>query len=60
MITDPQSARILSAITTTPAEAIARAALDEAADFVESKDGYDSIGGEHPLVSGIRALKGKP
>ena len=33
------------------------AAIEAAAEYVESLDGYDSIGGTHPLVAAIRAIK---
>ena len=36
------------------------AALVEAANEVEGIEGYDNIGGEHPLVSMILALRDKP
>ena len=36
------------------------AALVEAANEVEGIEGYDNIGGEHPLVSMIFALRDKP
>lgn len=58
--------KAIRALTTTDTRAVLAArdervrreererALAEAADWLESLDGYDPIGGEHPLVTAIR------
>jgi len=48
-------------IDTIPSpDALIRAALDAAAEFLQSHEGYDAFPEVHPLVAAIRALADNP
>ena len=59
LITQPQHDALAAHVAAEVAKA-RDAALVEAANEVEGIEGYDNIGGEHPLVSMILALRDKP